>query len=101
MLTQIKLKTSAWHRRETRAQQSKFLIEELQTTGNQAGSCIPQRANFRLTPGVKGKFTERLRSDPKESCRRRSVQIVRSEEAQRKRTWERRRSVGFSSKHKK
>jgi hypothetical protein len=33
---------------------------------NQVGSYYPERENFRLTPEVKEKFTEKLRSDPHE-----------------------------------
>jgi phosphoglucomutase len=33
----------------------------LKTISNQVGSFFPQRDNFRLTPVVKEKFTEKLR----------------------------------------
>jgi len=39
----------------------KSLGEQLKALCNQVGSYYPQRENFRLTPEVKGKFTEKLR----------------------------------------
>jgi phosphomannomutase len=44
---------------------------------NQVGSYYPQRENFRLTPEVKAKFTEKLRSDPRDFCGRTVSQVVR------------------------
>jgi phosphoglucomutase len=48
------------------ARRGKSLNEQLKELCNQVGSYYPQRQNFRLTPEVKEKFTEKLRSDPKE-----------------------------------
>jgi phosphoglucomutase len=59
MLTQIKFGTSGWR---------VSLGEQLKELCNQVGSYYPRRENFRLTPEVKAKFTEKLRSDPREFC---------------------------------
>jgi phosphoglucomutase len=48
------------------AERGKPLGEQLRALCNQVGSYYPLRENFRLTPEVKAKFTEKLRSDPKE-----------------------------------
>jgi phosphoglucomutase len=40
----------------------------LQTISNQVGSFFPHRENFRLTPEVKTKFTEKLKHDPHQFC---------------------------------
>jgi phosphoglucomutase len=44
------------------------LSEQLKVLCNQVDSYYPQRENFRLTPDVKEKSTEKLRSDPREFC---------------------------------
>jgi len=46
---------------------------------NQVGSYYPQRENFRLTPEVKEKFTEKLRSDPREFCGHKVGEVVRTD----------------------
>ena len=46
---------------------------------NQVGSYYPQRENFRLTPEVKGKFTEKLQSDPREFCGHKVSEVVRKD----------------------
>jgi phosphoglucomutase len=46
---------------------------------NQVGSYYPRRENFRLTPEVKEKFTEKLRSDPQEFCGRKVTEVVRKD----------------------
>ena len=46
------------------ARHRKSLGEQLMLVRNQVGSYYPRRENFRLTPEVKEKFTEKLRSDP-------------------------------------
>jgi phosphomannomutase len=43
------------------------------------GSYYPLRENFRLTPEVKAKFTEKLRSDPTEFSGTQVAQIVRTD----------------------
>jgi hypothetical protein len=46
---------------------------------NQLGSSFPQRENFRLTPEVKEKFTEKLKSDPEEFCGQSVSKTVRTD----------------------
>src|SRR6201982_495829 len=50
------------------ARRGKSLGKQLKALSNQVGSYYPQRENFRLTPEVKAKFTEKLKSDPREFC---------------------------------
>ncbi|MGC2170053.1 MAG: hypothetical protein WA623_01555, partial [Candidatus Sulfotelmatobacter sp.] len=51
------------------ARRGKSLGEQLKALYNQVGSYHPDRKNFRLTPEVKEKSTEKLRSDPHRSSR--------------------------------
>jgi len=53
--------------------------EKLKALCNQVGSHYPQRENFRLTPEVKDKFTEKLRFDPHEFCRHKLKEVVRKD----------------------
>lgn len=53
--------------------------EQLKALCNQVGSYYPQRENFRLTPEVKEKFTEKLRSDPRDFCGRKVTGVVRTD----------------------
>jgi phosphoglucomutase len=62
---------------EAVARRGKSLGEQLKAVCNQVGSYYPQRENFRLTPEVKAKFTEKLRSDPRDFCGRTVSQVVR------------------------
>ena len=64
---------------EAVAKRGKSLGEQLKTISNQVGSFYPQRENFRLTPEVKAKFTEKLRSDPREFCGRPISEVVRTD----------------------
>jgi phosphoglucomutase len=64
---------------EAVAKRGKSLGEQLKTISNQVGSFFPQRDNFRLTPVVKEKFTEKLRQDPKEFCGHTISQVVRTD----------------------
>ena len=64
---------------EAVARRGKSLGEQLSAICNQVGSYFPRRENFRLTPEVKGKFTEKLRSDPKEFCGHPVGQVVRTD----------------------
>ena len=64
---------------ESVARRGKPLGEQLKTLCNQVGSFFPQRDNFRLTPVVKEKFTEKLRQDPKEFCGHPVSQVVRTD----------------------
>ncbi len=64
---------------EAVARRGKSLGEQLKAVCNQVGSYYPQRENFRLTPEVKAKFTEKLRSDPQEFCGHWVNQVVRTD----------------------
>ena len=64
---------------EAVAKRGKSLGEQLKAVCNQVGSYYPRRENFRLTPEVKGKFTEKLRQDPQEFCGHRVDQVVRTD----------------------
>jgi phosphoglucomutase len=61
------------------ARRGKSLAEQLKSISNQVGSYYPQRENFRLTPEVKAKFTEKLRSDPREFCGHAVSAVVRTD----------------------
>jgi len=60
------------------ARRGKSLDEQLKELCNQVGSYYPQRENFPLTPEVKEKFTEKLKSDPREFCGHKVSQVVRT-----------------------
>ena len=64
---------------EAVAKRGKSLGEQLEAVCNQVGSYYPQRENFRLTPEVKAKFTEKLRFDPHDFCGRAVSQVVRTD----------------------
>jgi phosphoglucomutase len=64
---------------EAVARRGKSLGEQLKALCNQVGSYYPQRENFRLTPEVKAKFTEKLQSDPRDFAGRGVVQVVRTD----------------------
>ena len=59
------------------AKRGKSLAEPLRALYNQVGSNYPRRENFRLTPEVKAKFTEKLGSDPKQFSGRKVLGVVR------------------------
>jgi phosphoglucomutase len=61
------------------AKRGKPLGEQLKVLCNQVGSYYPRRENFRLTPDVKEKFTEKLRSDPREFCGYKVNEVVRKD----------------------
>jgi phosphoglucomutase len=61
------------------ARRGKSLGEQLKALCNQVGSYYPQRQNFRLTPEVKEKFTEKLRFDPQEFCGRGVSEVGRKD----------------------
>jgi phosphoglucomutase len=61
------------------ARRGKSLREQLKAVCNQVGSYYPKRENFRLTPEVKEKFTEKLRSDPQEFLGRKVCEVVRTD----------------------
>jgi phosphoglucomutase len=64
---------------EAVARRGKSLGEQLKVISNQVGSYFPERQNFRLTPEVKAKFTEKLKSDPKDFCGHTVGQVVRTD----------------------
>src|SRR5215472_4351288 len=64
---------------EAVAKRGKTLGEQLKAISDKVGSFFPQRENFRLTPEVKAKFTEKLRADPQEFCGRKVMQAVRTD----------------------
>jgi phosphoglucomutase len=64
---------------EAVAKRGKSLGEQLKAISNQVGSYFPRRENFRLTPEVKQKFTEKLRKDPREFCGHEVSQVVRTD----------------------
>ncbi|HEX6821997.1 MAG TPA: phosphoglucomutase/phosphomannomutase family protein [Candidatus Sulfotelmatobacter sp.] len=64
---------------EAVANRGKSLREQLQEISNQVGSFFPQRENFRLTPEVKTKFTEKLKSDPHEFLGHKVTEVVRKD----------------------
>ena len=64
---------------EAVARRGKPLGEQLRALCNQVGSYFPRRDNFRLTPAVKEKFTEKLKADPREFCGHPVSQVVRTD----------------------
>jgi alpha-D-glucose phosphate-specific phosphoglucomutase len=64
---------------EAVARRGKSLGEQLKAISDKVGSFYPQRENFRLTPEVKAKFTEKLRSDPREFCGHPVSEVVRTD----------------------
>jgi len=61
------------------ARRGRSLGEQLKALCNQVGSYYPRRENFRLTPEVKEKFTEKLRSAPPEFSGRKVSDVVRTD----------------------
>ena len=64
---------------EAVAKRGKTLGEQLKAISDKVGSFFPMRENFRLTPEVKTKFTEKLRSDPSEFCGHSVGEVVRTD----------------------
>jgi len=64
---------------EAVAKRGKSLGDQLKAICNQVGSYFPRRDNFRLTPAVREKFTEKLKADPQEFCGHAVSQIVRTD----------------------
>ena len=61
------------------ARRGRSLGEQLKAISNQVGSFYPQRENFRLTPEVKAKFTEKIKADPSEFCGHAVSEVVRKD----------------------
>jgi phosphoglucomutase len=53
--------------------------EQLQAVFGEVGSFYPLRENFRLTPEVKAKFTEKLRTDPSDLYGSKVAKVVRTD----------------------
>jgi len=64
---------------ESVARRGKSLGEQLKAISDKVGSYYPMRENFRLTPEVKAKFTEKLKSDPREFCGHPVSEVVRTD----------------------
>ncbi len=64
---------------EAVAKRGKSLGEQLKGISDKVGSFFPRRENFRLTPEVKTKFTEKLKSDPREFCGHPVGEVVRTD----------------------
>ncbi|HUM05227.1 MAG TPA: phosphoglucomutase/phosphomannomutase family protein [Terriglobales bacterium] len=61
------------------ARRGASLGKQLEGLFAKVGSYYPLRENFRLTPEVKEKFTEKLRRDPAEFCGSRVARVVRTD----------------------
>src|SRR3954470_13895838 len=61
------------------AQRKKSLGQQLKELFAKVGSFYPMRENFRLTPDIKAKFTEKLRADPKDFTGQRVSEVVRKD----------------------
>jgi len=61
------------------AVRGKSLGEQLRQLFARVGSFYPLRENFRLTPEVKAKFTEKIKTDPVEIGGRKVTEVVRTD----------------------
>jgi alpha-D-glucose phosphate-specific phosphoglucomutase len=61
------------------AVRGKSIGVQLQELFGKVGSYYPVRENFRLTPEVKARFTEKLKADPTELSGRKVKQVVRTD----------------------
>jgi phosphomannomutase len=61
------------------ARRGKSLGKQLQELFAKVGSYYPQRENFRLTPDVKEKFTEKLRQEPRNFAGHEVSEVVRKD----------------------
>ncbi len=64
---------------EMTAARGKTLGQQLQKLFDEVGSFYPNRENFRLTPEVKTKFTEKVKNNPTELSGRKVSQVVRTD----------------------
>src|SRR5215468_644094 len=64
---------------EAVARRGKSLRDQLDDLSDKVGSFHPKRENFRLTPEVNAKFTEKLKSDPREFCGHPVSEVVRTD----------------------
>jgi len=61
------------------ARRGKTLQQQLRELFGKVGSYFPRRENFRLTPQVKQKFTEKLQAEPQEFFGHKVVQVGRTD----------------------
>lgn len=61
------------------ARRGKSMSEQLAELFAKVGSFYPRRENFRLTPEVKEKFTEKLQSDPRDFSGRKVAEVSRKD----------------------
>ncbi|MGE5723638.1 MAG: phosphoglucomutase/phosphomannomutase family protein [Acidobacteriota bacterium] len=61
------------------ARRGKTLQQQLRELFGKVGSYFPRRENFRLTPQVKEKFTEKLQAEPREFFGHKVTQVVRTD----------------------
>jgi phosphoglucomutase len=61
------------------ARRGASLGKQLEALFAEVGSFYPLRENFRLTPEVQAKFTEKLRRDPSEFCGSKVASVVRTD----------------------
>jgi len=64
---------------EAVARRGKSIAAQIQDLFGKVGSFYPNRENFRLTPEMKAKFTNKLQSDPVELSGRKVRQVVRTD----------------------
>lgn len=64
---------------EAVARRKKSLQQQMRDIFSKVGSFYPRRENFRLTPEVKEKFTQKLTSDPVELAGRKINRVVRTD----------------------
>lgn len=61
------------------ARRGRSLGAQLQHLFDQVGSFYPRRENFRLTPDVQRKFTEKLKSEPRDFLGRKVTEVVHTD----------------------
>ncbi len=61
------------------ARRGKSITEQLEELFDKVGSFYPVRENFHLTPEIKARFTEKLKSDPTALGDRKVVSVVRTD----------------------
>ena len=64
---------------EAVARRGKSLRQQLKDISDKVGSFYPKRENFRLTPEVQTKFTDKLQADPREFCGHPVSEVVRTD----------------------
>jgi phosphoglucomutase len=64
---------------EAVARRKQSLAEQIGVLFGKVGSFYPERANFRLTPEVKEKFTNKLKNDPSSFAARRVSRVIRTD----------------------